>query len=195
LRRFVSVAALAVAGVGALAATAAALPRAGETFAVERNGYLVGQAPDWLDAGHVVFFHDPFLRDDGSDGQIQIHRATLRGKRRTCLTCGLDGPNQVPVIQPGGRWILFHSWNGHHVRLGGAGFGGIGSDVWVMTRGGRRRTNLTDKGELHGARRLWLSLHRDRRHRHQPRALLLPPARPRPRPLPAVSPDAQPRLG
>ena len=78
MRKFVSVAALAVAGVGAPAATAAALPRAGETFAVERNGYLVGQAPDWLDAGHVVF-HDPFLCDDGSDGQIQIHRATLRG--------------------------------------------------------------------------------------------------------------------
>jgi hypothetical protein len=81
LRRFVSVAAPAVAGVGALAATAAALPRGGDTFAVERNGYLVGQAPDWLDPRHVVF-HDPFLRDDGLDGQIQINRATLGGKRR-----------------------------------------------------------------------------------------------------------------
>jgi hypothetical protein len=45
LRKFVSVAALAVAGVGAPAAMAAALPRAGETFAVERNGYLVGRPP------------------------------------------------------------------------------------------------------------------------------------------------------
>ena len=26
--------------------------------------------------------------------------------------CGLDGPNQVPVVQPHGRWILFHSWSG-----------------------------------------------------------------------------------
>jgi hypothetical protein len=55
----------------------------------------------------------------------------------------------VPVVQPGARWILFHSWNGHRVRLGGAGFGGIGSDVWVMTGDGRRRTNLTDSSEFH----------------------------------------------
>jgi hypothetical protein len=74
LRKFVSVAALAVASVGALAATAGALPRAGERFAVERNGYLLGQAPEWLDATHVVF-HDPSLRDDGADGRS---RSTAR---------------------------------------------------------------------------------------------------------------------
>ena len=60
-----------------------------------------------------------------------------------CLTCGLDGPNQVPVARPGGDWILFHSWNGHGVRVAGPGFGGIGSDVWVMSRDGAQRTNLT----------------------------------------------------
>ena len=51
-------------------------------------------------------------------------------------------------MRPGGGWILFHSWSGHAARLGGPGFGGIGSDVWVMTRDGRRRTNLTASGEL-----------------------------------------------
>lgn len=138
--------------VGALVALAAAIgapvaPAVAGTFEIERNGYLLGQAPDWLDRTNVVF-HDPFLRDLDSDGQIQIHRSTLAGKRRKCLTCGLEGPNQVPVVQPGGKWILFHSWNGRRIRLGGAGFGGIGSDVWVMTRDGKRRTNLTKGSEF-----------------------------------------------
>ena len=123
----------------------AAAPR--DSFAIERNSYLLGQAPDWLDARNVVF-HDPFLRDDGSDGQIHIHRSTLDGRKRKCLTCGLEGPNQVLVVQPNGKWILFHSWNGHSIRLGGAGFGGVGSDVWVMTRDGKRRTNLTKSSEF-----------------------------------------------
>ncbi|HYN50596.1 MAG TPA: hypothetical protein VES62_06695 [Thermoleophilaceae bacterium] len=140
--------ALVLASVFAGAAPAvAAVPRGGDSFAIERNGYLLGQAPDWLDERNVVF-HDPFLRDDGSDGQIHIHRSTLDGKKRKCLTCGLEGPNQVPVVQPNGKWILFHSWNGHNIRLGGAGFGGVGSDVWVMTRDGKRRTNLTKSSEL-----------------------------------------------
>ena len=111
------------------------------------NPFLFGQAPDWLDARTVVY-HDPTGRDEGGDGQVQIWRARLDGRARRCLTCGLDGPNQVPAVRPGGRWILFHSWSGHSARLGGPGFGGIGSDVWVMTRDGRRRTNLTASGEL-----------------------------------------------
>lgn len=80
---------------------------------------------------------------------MQIFRSTLRGTARACLTCGLAGPNQVPVVQPRGKWILFHSWNGHAVRVGSPGFGGLGSDVWVMTRDGRRRTNLTPSPDLH----------------------------------------------
>jgi hypothetical protein len=83
--------ALVLASVFAGAAPAvAAVPRGGDSFAIERNGYLLGQAPDWLDERNVVF-HDPFLRDDGSDGQIHIHRSTLDGKKRKCLTCGLEG--------------------------------------------------------------------------------------------------------
>ncbi len=123
-----------------LAGTASAAPP--DRLEVRANPYLFGQAPDWLDRGHVVY-HDPVGRDEGADGQVHIYRARLDGRGRRCLTCGLDGPNQVPVVRPGGRWILFHSWNGRAVRLGGAGFGGIGSDVWAMTRDGRRRTNLT----------------------------------------------------
>lgn len=119
-----------------------ALSRAGR-FTTTVNPFTVGQAPDWLDAGDVVYHaRQP-------DGEIQIVRSTLAGRDRRCLTCGLAGPNQVPVVQPrGGRWILFHSWHGHRVRVGGPGFGGIGSDLWVMTRDGRRRTDLTPGGEL-----------------------------------------------
>ena len=86
--------------------------------------------------------------DPASDA-VQIYRSTLDGAEKVCLTCGLPGPNQVPVVQPHGRWILFHSWNGHSIRVGAPGFGGLGSDVWVMTRDGTRHTNLTNTGELH----------------------------------------------
>ena len=129
--------------VGAGAAVAAP----GGDLRVRPNAFLFGQAPDWLDSKTVVY-HDPAARDEGGDGQVQIWRARLDGSARRCLTCGLQGPNQVPAVRPGGRWILFHSWSGHAAKLGGPGFGGIGSDVWVMTRDGRRRTNLTASGEL-----------------------------------------------
>jgi hypothetical protein len=55
----------------------------------------------------------------------------------------------VPVVQPHGDWILFHSWNGHALRIGGAGFGGLGSEIWVMKRDGTARTNLTRDTEFH----------------------------------------------
>jgi hypothetical protein len=136
-------------------ASAAAQPESFEareagagTFVVETNPYLIGQAPDWLDQEHVVW-HDPAIRDEGGDGQIQIYSSTLDGHDKVCLTCGLKGPNQVPVVQPHGDWILFHSWNGHSVTVGSPGFGGLGSDIWVMTRDGRQRTNLTHDAEFH----------------------------------------------
>jgi Tol biopolymer transport system component len=117
-------------------------------FVVDANPFLLGQAVDWLDPRHVVW-HDPMSRDEDGDGKTHVYRSTLDGGEKVCLTCGLAGPNQVPVVQPRGRWILFHSWNGHAITIGGAGFGGIGSDVWVMTREGTQRTNLTHTTELH----------------------------------------------
>ena len=113
-------------------------------FVVDVNPFTIGQAPDWLDRTHVVW-HDPAGRDEDDDGEIQIYRSTLDGTEKVCLTCGLDGPNQVPVVQPHGQWILFHSWNGHDVKIGAPGFGGIGSDVWVMRRDGSQRTNLNQE--------------------------------------------------
>jgi WD40-like Beta Propeller Repeat len=131
-----------------LAATAALLVApaasgASAGFRVSTSPYTLGQAATWLDDGHVVFSAKT------ADGDTQIFRSTLPGKHRRCLSCGLNGPNQVPVPEPHGDWILFHSWHGHSVRVGSPGFGGLGSDVWVMTRDGRHRTNLTKTGELH----------------------------------------------
>ncbi len=116
-------------------------------FVVETNPFRLGQAADWLDQKHVVW-HGPVPAADGPRAEIQILRSTLDGAEQACLTCGLDGPNQVPVVQPRGNWILFHSWNGHSVRIGSPGFGGLGSDVWVMTRDGRQATDLTPGAEL-----------------------------------------------
>jgi hypothetical protein len=115
---------------------------------VETNPYLIGQAPDWLDRTHVVW-HDPFGRDEDGDGETNVYRSTLDGGEKVCLTCGLDGPNQVAVVQPHGKWILFHSWSGHQVTIGGPGFGGLGSDLWVVTRDGQQRTNLTNSTDFH----------------------------------------------
>src|SRR5262245_51097403 len=120
----------------------------GRRFVVEPNPYILGQAMDWLDQRHVVW-HDPVVRDEDGDGETQIYRSTLDGAEKVCLTCALGGRNQVPVVQPHGRWILFHSWKGHSVTVGGPGFGGLGSDVWVMTRDGRQYTNLTPDTEPH----------------------------------------------
>jgi hypothetical protein len=117
-------------------------------FVVETNPFVVGQAMDWLDRTHLVW-HEPAARDDDGDGEIQIHRSTLDGHDVGCLTCGLAGPNQVPVVQPHGGWILFHSWNGRAITLGSPGFGGLGSDLWVMRRDGSQRTRLTNDPELH----------------------------------------------
>ncbi len=133
-------------GALALAGLAQALAQgsgAGERFVVRPNPYTLGQAPDWLDSRHVVF------QEKTPDGDRQVFRSTLTGDGKKCLTCGLSGPNQVPVVQPHGNWILFHSFHGHAVRIGSPGFGGIGSDVWVMRRDGSRRTDLTPSGEFH----------------------------------------------
>ncbi|MFN8162135.1 MAG: hypothetical protein U0R52_13935 [Solirubrobacterales bacterium] len=138
----VGVAAVLALAAGVAGLTRASAPPAGERFVTTINPYTFGQAPDWLDSRHVVFARN----DPGGDPQI--YRARLDGSDRHCLSCGLSGPNQVPVVQPDGDWILFHSWHDHAVRIGSPGFGGLGSDVWVMRRDGSRRTNLTPSPEF-----------------------------------------------
>jgi hypothetical protein len=144
----VATALLMVASARAQDGSADAARAGGRGFTVETNPFVLGQATDWLDQRHVVW-QDPMVRDEDNDHQIQIYRSTLDGGEKVCLTCGLPGPNQVPVVQPHGQWILFHSWNGHTLRIGSPGFGGLGSDVWVMMRDGSHATNLTPDGEFH----------------------------------------------
>ncbi len=137
---------LAAAAILVLAATGWARPD--PEFVLEPNPFVLGQAVDWLDQTYVVW-HDSFVRDEDDDDEFNIYRSRLDGSDRACLTCGLDGQrDQVPVVRPGGDWILFHSWHGHTITIGAPGFGGIGSDVWVMTRDGTRHTNLTRSGDL-----------------------------------------------
>ncbi len=135
--------ALAVVVIAGLSEALAEGPGPSERFAVRTNPYTIGQAPDWLDSRHVVY------QAPTEDGDRQVFRSNLSGGGKRCLTCGLSGPNQVPVVQPHGDWILFHSFHGHAVRAGSPGFGGIGSDVWVMKRDGSSRTNLTSSSEFH----------------------------------------------
>lgn len=140
-----SLPAVVVAGETAASPEAAAR---GPRFTTEPNPFLVGQAVDWLDQTHVVW-HDPLSHDEDDDGRFNIYRSKLDGSDKVCLTCNLSGRHQVPVVQPHGKWILFHSWSGSRITVGAPGFGGIGSNIWVMTRDGERYTNLTPDPDFH----------------------------------------------
>jgi Tol biopolymer transport system component len=132
-----------------------------DRFAVTTNPYTFGQAPDWMPDGRVVF------HDDFGDGQ-QVYVAGLDGSGRRCLTCDMPAPNMVAAVQPGGRHILFHSSDGHQLNVGAPGFGGIGSDIWVMDADGSHKTRLTTSSEGHdnfhaywspdGTRIVWTAL-------------------------------------
>jgi Tol biopolymer transport system component len=113
-----------------------------DRFEVTTNPYTFGQAPDWMPDGRVAF------HDDFGEGQ-QVYVSGLDGSGRKCLTCDMPGPNMVPAVQPGGRRILFHSSNGHQLNIGAPGFGGMGSDLWVMDADGSHKTRLTTSEEGH----------------------------------------------
>jgi Tol biopolymer transport system component len=75
--------------------------------------------------------------------------ANFDGTAVHCLTC--SGPqsqnsnvNGVPAVRPQGDWILFHSWRGHYFTIGSPGYGGLGSDLWVMRPDGSHQTQITD---------------------------------------------------
>ena len=108
-------------------------------FEVTTNSYQFGQAPDWMpDGEHVV--HHAF----DEDGTNQIYIAALDGSDPRCLTCGQPGPNMVPDSRPQGDVILFHSWRGTNITLGAPGFGGLGSDLYVVPVDGGDAIALTN---------------------------------------------------
>ena len=102
-------------------------PAAEPAFVVTTNSYTFGQAPDWMPDGVHVVHH---AADDAGTNQIWI--AKLDGSEPRCLTCGQPGPNMVPDSRAQGDVILFHSWRGTNITLGAPGFGGLGSDLYVV---------------------------------------------------------------
>jgi Tol biopolymer transport system component len=116
----------------------AAAPLRAQDFVVEENAYTFGQAPDWMPDGARVVHH---AADD--DGTNQIWTANLDGSGEQCLTCGQPGPNMVPDSRPQGDVVLFHSWRGTNIKLGAPGFGGLGSDLYVVPASGGDAVALT----------------------------------------------------
>ncbi len=161
------VAATALLALAVPAAAPAASPWSGEFTATE-NSFTFEQAPDWMPDGRVVSHADP-----GDGTKNQIYTANLDGSDQVCLTCGMQGPNMVPVAQPHGKWVLFHSWNGHNLTVGAPGFGGMGSDLWaVRSDGSGEPVRLTTSEEGHdnfhaywspdGKRIVWTALNWNR---------------------------------
>ena len=103
-------------------------------FVVHTNPYAFGQAPVFMPDGRVVASNGAFPK--------QTYVAAADGAGPRCLTCGMPGPNIVPAVRPQGDWILFHSWMGHHITVGAPGYGGIGSEMYVMRADGSDVTKL-----------------------------------------------------
>ena len=121
-------------------------------FRVSTHRYAFGQAPVFMPNGRQVAFGKNFGTGDGN----QVYLANLDGTRRRCLTCtGPDSQtsnvNGVPAVRPQGDWILFHSWRGHSVTIGSPGYGGLGSDLWVMRPDGTGQKQLTGLDAAHGS--------------------------------------------
>src|SRR5207249_9098256 len=112
-------------------------------FVVTTARHTFAQAPAFMPDGRVVD------AEDSSDGR-QIYIARIDGSHRKCLTCGQSAPNGVPQPRPDGKWILYHSWTGEYITLGSPGFGGIGSQLWVMHADGSHRTALTGTNPANG---------------------------------------------
>jgi Tol biopolymer transport system component len=129
---------------------AAASSAAADTFEVVTNDRTIGQAPVWdvNDPEYVIF-----NKDLGQGFQIYRSRLADDGSEPVCLTCGPGAtkpPNQVPVMRPQGDKILYHSWNGRVFTVGAPGFGGLGSQIYVMDPDGSDVVQLTedvDNGE------------------------------------------------
>src|SRR4051812_16469194 len=106
-------------------AAPARAPSISTAYTVRDHPYTFGQAPVFLPDGDVVVGKN---FKDGSG--MQIYRSRLDGSGRRCLTCDMPAPNNVPAPRPQGDWVLFHSWNGHHITFGSPGYGGVGPGGW-----------------------------------------------------------------
>jgi Tol biopolymer transport system component len=115
-------------------------------YTVRDHSYAFGQAPVFMPDGRVV------VGKDFRDGKgMQVYISAQDGSGRRCLTCDMPAPNNVPAVRPQGDWILFHSWNGHHLTIGSPGYGGMGSELWAMRPDGSHKVQLTGLDAAHGA--------------------------------------------
>jgi len=116
------------------------------TFTVADAPAQMAQAPAWQPDGDGFLFYRNVANEDSQ--LFTRARDDLTGASEKCLTCGFAGPNQVATYRPPlGDKILFHSWNGHNVTIGGPGYGGVGSNVFLMNADGSGITNLTNDDE------------------------------------------------
>src|SRR4051795_2068862 len=121
-------------------------PYSSAPFTLSDHPYTFGQAPVFMPDGRVV------VGKDFKDGHgMQVYSSALDGSGRRCLTCDMPAPNNVPAVRPQGDWLLFHSWNGHHLTIGSPGYGGMGSELWVMRPDGTHKVQLTGLDPAHGA--------------------------------------------
>jgi Tol biopolymer transport system component len=138
---------IAVAALGAATAQAAPSRYLTAPFTLTTHHATFGQAPVFMPGGKLVVAGKDFRDGNGT----QVYIAKLDGSQRRCLTCAMKAPNNVPAVRPQGDWILFHSWNGHRLTVGSPGYGGIGSELWVMRPDGSRKTQLTGLDAARGA--------------------------------------------
>jgi Tol biopolymer transport system component len=111
-------------------------------FHVQNTRFQVGQAPTWTPDGSGFVYKKQVALD-----KVQVYTALRDGTRERCLTCALQGPNQVAHFRPQGDKILFHGFGAHQFRLFGPGFGGVGSDFFVMDPDGSHVVNLSNGAE------------------------------------------------
>lgn len=121
-------------------------PYTSAPYKLTTNKYTYGQAPVFMPDGRVMFGKD-FKTGDGA----QVYMANQDGSGLHCLTCDEPAPNNVPAVRPQGDWILYHSWKGHHITIGAPGYGGMGSELWVMRPDGSHKTQITGLDAAHGA--------------------------------------------
>lgn len=125
-------------------AARAYVPYATAPFSASTLKHTFSQAPAFMPDGRIVDSENL-----GANG-VQVYVSNEDGSARRCLTCTLKGPNQVPQPRPQGDWVLFHSWAGHSITLGGPGYGGIGSELYVVRPDGTHITKLYGLDPAHG---------------------------------------------
>src|SRR5436309_2864927 len=150
MRRALAGLVAAVAVAAAPAGATAAVDYSTARFDVSTNPHAFGQAPVFMPGGRQVAFGQNFRKGAGN----QVYVENLDGTGLRCLTCTStqsSNVNGVPAVRPQGDWMLFHSWRGHSMTIGSPGYGGMGSDLWVMRPDGSHQTQLTGLDAGHGS--------------------------------------------